>query len=135
MTIVFDASFVLAALSPGETDEHAIEVIENYPQNARIVPHIWQAEIANVLIGKIKRKGMTEAVAVDVWNLAMAVSPRFISVAADEIQDAVFPLALRHHLTSYDALYLHLAKQYGALLATFDRALIKAANMEKIELA
>ncbi|MGL4323147.1 MAG: type II toxin-antitoxin system VapC family toxin [Beijerinckiaceae bacterium] len=135
MTIVLDASFVLAALSPDEADEHAIEVIETSPQVSRIVPHIWQAEIANVLIGKIQSQGMPENVAKEVWTLAMAVSPRFITIAAEEIHNAVFPLALRHRLTSYDALYLHLAKQHGAMLATFDRALIKAATTEKIELA
>lgn len=42
-------------------------------------------------------------------------------------------LAQRHRLTVYDALYLHLALDLDAPLATLDRALATAARAEGIE--
>jgi len=43
-------------------------------------------------------------------------------------------LAHRHGLTVYDALYLQLAVAVDATLATYDKALVRAARAEDIEL-
>ncbi len=41
-------------------------------------------------------------------------------------------LARKHGLTLYDAAYLELAQRRGAILATFDAQLIKAAAKEHV---
>lgn len=46
--------------------------------------------------------------------------------------DAVLGLARRRRLTFYDAIYLELAKHAGATLATLDRALLQAAEAERV---
>jgi predicted nucleic acid-binding protein len=45
----------------------------------------------------------------------------------------VLPLARRHQLSAYDAVYLELALRAQAPLATFDEALGRAALREGVE--
>jgi len=47
---------------------------------------------------------------------------------------SLFLIARRHGLSAYDALYLALALELGAILATNDRQLVRAALAEGIEL-
>jgi predicted nucleic acid-binding protein len=51
---------------------------------------------------------------------------------AEQIPWRTFTLARKHGLTIYDAAYLELAQRRGAILATFDGQLLKAATKEKI---
>jgi predicted nucleic acid-binding protein len=47
----------------------------------------------------------------------------------------VLPLAREHQLSAYDAAYLDLAIREGAVLATLDGAMRKAARKEGVPLA
>jgi len=51
---------------------------------------------------------------------------------AEQIPMRTFALARKHGLTIYDAAYLELAQRRGALLATFDSQLMKAAGKENV---
>ena len=46
--------------------------------------------------------------------------------------EVALELAMQHHLSLYDAVYLELAKRRAATLATLDRALLRAAAEEQI---
>ena len=48
--------------------------------------------------------------------------------------DIAFALAERHGLSSYDAIYLELAKRHTAPLATLDKTLARAAADEGLPL-
>ncbi len=51
-----------------------------------------------------------------------------------ESLDRAVRLATRHRLSVYDALYLELALDVDGSLATFDRALVRAAGTERVAL-
>ena len=48
--------------------------------------------------------------------------------------EVILGLAARHNLTFYDAVYLELAKRRDVPIATFDKAIAKAAKAEKLPL-
>lgn len=133
MKVVIDASFAIAALSPDEADEHAMEVLAGTGENQRLAPAIWHAELANVLVRKHRRGLMSRETAFDIWRVALKVDIATCDASPPVFGREVMPLALRHGLSSYDALYLWVALSHSASLATFDKALMRACDVEGVK--
>ncbi len=129
---VFDASVVVAAMSPDEGQSQAVAALAPYLGGGGLVPGLWSLEVANVLLTKRRRGVLTPDHVDAVWRAIMRIPVETHHAAAAEVQSAVMPLAALHGLTSYDACYLELALRFTAPLATLDSKLIAAARAEGV---
>ena len=124
MTLVVDASFVVAALvDDGSTGRWAHQVILTDDLAA---PHLMPVEAANIL----RRAARSGEVSSDTASLA--------HVDLLELRIGLFPYEsvgirawqLRDNLTAYDAWYVALAELLDADLATLDVRLTRAPGPE-----
>lgn len=104
-----------------------------------LVPALWAIEIANGL-AVAERRGRCTLQDCEKFLALIGALP----VLQDSRQDSrdpgpaaaeVFQAARKYALTAYDAAYLELALREGALLATLDDALRKAARKAGVRLA
>lgn len=120
MTVVVDASAVVAALAGGGPDGRWAE--GELARDSVAAPHLMPAEVANILRCAV---------------LAGRLAPDTASLAHDDLLDlpvALFPYEasasraweLRANLSAYDAWYVALAESLDAELVTLDRRLAKA---------
>ena len=95
-------------------------------------PSIWWIETQNVLLTSERRRRITRA---DTnWGLSL-LCQLDVHLDSQPVEATLLALARRHSLTIYDALFSELSTRLGAPLATLDRALIKAAELEHVPLA
>jgi predicted nucleic acid-binding protein len=71
LSAVIDASIVIAALSPDEASDHALDRIAPFMQGGGHAPALWPFEIANVFLFKHRRKSISLEAALDAWRVAM----------------------------------------------------------------
>ena len=133
--IVVDASVVFGWIlgEPG-LFERARPVLLALKTARMLVPAIWQAEVANVLLVKERQKRLDEAAVKKCLRLLEELSFEVDNAAATATFDRVMPLARRNQLSAYDGIYLELAARENASLATFDEALRAAAKREGVAL-
>jgi len=113
MTVVVDASVVVALIDTGSTGRWAEDVLAD---GQVVAPHLLPAEVTNVL----RRSTLARQVSLEVASLAHA--------DLLEWPIALFPYSpfarriweLRAILTAYDAWYVALAEQLAVPLATLD---------------
>jgi predicted nucleic acid-binding protein len=133
MAYVVDPSVALAWLLPDETNARADAVrlaIENGAD--AWVPVHWRLEIGNGLLLAERRGRIMAAQVAQALSLMHALPLEEDEETAQQIPTRTLMLARKHGLTVYDAAYLELAQRRGAILATFDGQLLKAAAKEKI---
>ena len=110
-----------------------MEAMEQWAERGRTIlaPAVFWVQVANVLV---RRRRLS---AVDVTTDLATLRAAGIEVADRGFGglDAAIGPADRHDLTVYDATYLWLAMDVDGELATFDEALIRAAQAEGVELA
>jgi predicted nucleic acid-binding protein len=129
--IVVDASVVFAwVLGEPGIFERAKPVLLALKNARMLVPAIWQAEVANVLLVKERQKRIESAAAKECLRLLEELNCEVDLGAATTTFDRVLPLAKRNQLSAYDATYLELALRENAPLASFDEALQAAAKRE-----
>lgn len=128
--VVLDASVAVASAlqeRPGPA-----EALERWATEGRmrlVPPNFW-AETANgLLVGNRVGSGAVRGHLADLAVLGIEVADRGVDGVIDALD-----LAARHRLTVYDALYLQLALDTDALLATLDADLARAAREEGVEL-
>ena len=122
MTIVVDASVVVAALIDGGPDGvWAEQILSNEPL---VAPHLMPVEAANILRRSILVGDIGEEIA---------------SIAHKDLLDwriELFPYepfaeriwSLRRNVTTFDAWYVALAEELGASLVTLDTRLSRATG-------
>lgn len=128
--VVVDASFAVSGVMHNASAEASWE---RWAEDGRMVlaPAIVWPEIANALLFGHR------------WTISDVVAGlQSVEAAGLETADRgplgvqfALDLARRHHLSVYDATYLWLAIDIDGELATFDRALAKAAEAEGVPLA
>ena len=128
MSVVIDASFMLAIVFEDEQTPALTERGRQVSIDGGIVPRHWQLEVANSVLMSVRRQRIDHAKAATI----LATLARF-KVSIDEPDPmtawtAIYALAAEHRLTVYDAAYLELATRRGLPLASLDRALIAAAR-------
>ncbi len=131
MTLVLDASVVLAWALPDERSPVATVALERTADEDAVVPALWWFEVRNALIASERRRRLDQG-ATATFLQRLARLPVQIDRSPDEA--ALLALARRHRLTVYDAAYLELAVRVGATLATGDTALAEAARREAVTL-
>lgn len=120
MTLVVDASFVVAALTDDGPDGRWADSLLDVDELA--APHLMQVEAANV----IRRGEAAGSIGADTASLAHAdlLALRVELFAYEHFASRVWEL--RHNVSAYDALYIAVAESLGADLATLDRRLSRA---------
>jgi predicted nucleic acid-binding protein len=91
------------------------------------VPGLWHLEVTNALL-VAERRSLLPQEDSDVFLARLNALP--IQRDPDPSPDRrarILALARAHGLTSYDATYLELAQRLGAILASFDQQLNRAA--------
>ena len=135
MPYVIDPSVALAWLLPDETNDRAAAfrvAVEN-GADAWIPVH-WWLEVGNGLLMAERRKRITADGVAQALSLLNSLPFEQDEQTAEHIPARTLALARKHGLTIYDAAYLELAQRRGAILATFDDQLLKAAAVEKVSI-
>jgi predicted nucleic acid-binding protein len=126
VTIVVDASVTMAWCFEDEATAESDELLERVATDGCLVPTLWRAEVANVLL-VAERRGRLTAAQRDRFLSLLGRLPIAVEVA-DPDSAALVWLGERHGLSAYDAWYLWLAIRTGAVLATADQRLAAAAT-------
>lgn len=133
---VVDASFlvpiIVGRLGPDERTLAARAALLR--AGALVAPCHLMFELLNAIRGGVRARVLSDADAigsiVDACELGVHLEPSpDISVAL-----RIAELATAHGLTAYDASYLELAIRTRSPLATFDSALIRAAQAEGVQI-
>ena len=122
---VVDCSVAIAWLFDEQADAETEAALDALVGNHAIAPRWWNIEILGVLLSLQRREQLTAS-----RSVALLRHLQQLPIRLREYQSSVFELhalALRHRLTSYDALYLECALATGLPLATRDKALKRAA--------
>lgn len=133
---VFDCSIISSWLLPDEENHLSEEIMKKFLlQESPIIkaPCIFYTEIMNVLQVAYRRKRIDKELKEGILQSIMQL-PVIIDNAG--MIPSYFPniaaLATKHHLSSYDALYLELAIRQNIPLITLDKALRQAAKAESV---
>ena len=128
---VLDASVALAWFLDDEQAPQADNVRARLMRDRALVPQLWHLEVRNGLI-IAERRGRLSATRMDECLDALKWLP--IQTDSEGVLEMVVSLARLHNLSSYDAVYLELAKRRDAALASLDGALLRAAAKETVVL-
>jgi len=134
MSLVLDSSATLAWVHADETTPAIELVFDTLVNDGAWVPGLWRLEVANVLEMGLRR-GRTDATFRDSTLADLALLPISVDLETDvQAWGSTLILAQRYRLTLYDAAYLELAIRRSLPLATLDRELREAANLEGLVL-
>ena len=123
-----DVSVAVTWFFEDEVTKRTKAILDGFLEEAGLAPCLWHVEVSNAMVMAVRRKRLSPIEATrNIERLAsipIVLQPppgsrQLIEVAA---------LATTHGLTTYDALYLDLALREGAMLATDDDDLKKAAR-------
>ena len=133
MNFVVDCSVTMSWIFEDESSQKSDELLNLILDGATvIVPTIWRYEVSNVLLlATIKKRisGYKNAISL-LGKFPIKEDPfSIVATWGDTLQ-----VAAKTNLTIYDASYLETAKRNLLPLATFDKAMIKAAKSLKIPL-
>lgn len=129
---MIDASVVAAWILPDEDPEAATQWIKYEAGQSLIAPFHFPAEMANVILVAVRRRRISELQAALFREKVAALALEIDNGGQGSLQLFTPLLAQAHGLTIYDALYLELAMRLNLPLATFDKALRRAANAEGV---
>ncbi len=130
--LVVDVSVAVAWLFADEVTPATEALLEHVVAEGAVVPALFPAEIANVLVQAERRGRITRALADRLLDVLAGLP---IEVEAPvRTPTRALDLARAHGLTVYDALYLESAIRRGLPLATRDRELQRAAEATGVPL-
>ena len=136
--LVLDASVTMAWAFKDEDNAYSSLVLESLAEEAKaFVPTVWPLEVGNALLVAERRGRLSQADTMQflslLWQLPIVVEVQRTDKLPGESL-AILALARMHHLSVYDATYLHLAMRLGYPLATTDEALRQAAGRAGVPL-
>ena len=128
--LVVDSSVTLAwILLELEFKDRVDRAVERLGESGGMVPFLWNYEVRNGIVVAERRGRISQLdgdIRLNQWDqlpIETDMSPSL---------DAVMPLARRHGLSFYDAIYVELAVRLDAALATLDQAMMRAAEAEGV---
>lgn len=129
MRFVLDSSMALAWCFADESSARTARIRDQLATDTAVVPRVlWDLEVWNALIVAMRRRRIAS---IDDTVSALAELP--IRRVGAPVERAL-ELAVRHGLSTYDALYLALAVRERLPLATLDSALAAAALAMNVQL-
>lgn len=127
-----DASVLVAWLLPDESSEAADQVLALANTETLSAPALILLEVANAIVMAQRRQRIT-ALEAQACLADLGRAPILLAPAIDRAGMArTAELAQLRGLSVYDAVYIDLAVQSGAELATFDGRLAAAARAEGV---
>ncbi len=132
--VVLDCSVTMAWCFEDQADPMTDRVLDSLDEREGLVPCIWPLEVANVLLVAERHARLAEADSARFLDLLGALPILVEEVSLAGATGAVLSAARQVELSSYDAAYLELAMRSGALLATRDQSLGRAARQAGVEL-
>lgn len=127
MTIVLDASLVIAAFVEEEGTEAAQAVMGDVAVRGALVPSLWRLEVANVLRTLALRGRTSVAFNDEVLRTLAAFSIDVDPETNERAWSETLFFSRDLGLTIYDAAYLEVAFRRRMTLATLDKQLAAAA--------
>lgn len=129
---VLDVSVTMTWCFEDEASDETWRLLERLSEDTALVPGIWSAEVANVLLVGERRRRLTRP-----QSRAFATRLLGLPILVEEAGPArmltdVFTLARETGLAAYEALYLDLAIRHDLPLATLDRNLRTAARKSRV---
>ena len=128
MKLVIDASVALPWFFADEKNGASDIILTEVYRDGAMVPALWPIEMGNALTMGLRRRRITDP---DYFKSIAALAEIPVTVEPLDPKRAlanVPPLATKHGLTFYDAMYLELAMRLSVSLATFDAEIIRAAR-------
>jgi predicted nucleic acid-binding protein len=112
---------------PDEATPHTEAVFNILQEDHEIfVPTLWPYEVANVLLGAVRKQRISSAKARDFMDDLESFTIK-IDDGTAKVWESIYGIAEQHRLTSYDAAYLELAMRKRLPLASLDEDLSQAA--------
>ena len=127
MQFVLDASVSASWAFPDEIHPLATLALSRVQTDSAIAPALWWYEIRNVLLVNERRHRISPEQSEQFLEQLTDLNIEILPLGAN---GKVLRLARKHQLTVYDAAYLSLAITFNAPLATLDKRLRTAAEME-----
>jgi predicted nucleic acid-binding protein len=131
---VLDSSVALAWCFEDETSRAGDRILDLLESAEAIVPVVWPTEVGNALLAGERRRRITAAGVSRSLALLRSLNIRLDDSDPRLQVDDWVTLARAHKLSVYDAAYLAVAIREGVPLATFDRALARAAHRAGVSL-
>lgn len=132
--IVLDNSALVPLFLPDESDDYPQRVMAAAVAGASVITSSFcLIEFGNTIATCVRRGRLTSAEASHAHQMLKALPLSFRNTVTPDALPGIHDLAVRRTLSFYDALYLHLALQEGATLATLDGPLRQAAVVEGVE--
>lgn len=133
---VLDCSVTMAWILPNELEfEKANEILMLFKESYAHVPTIWPLEVGNVLCQAEKLNKLTAIEVAEFKDFLSALPIHIDNSTSLRAMNSIYTLAKIEQLTIYDAAYLELAIRENISLATFDKALKKAAKNNQVNLS
>jgi predicted nucleic acid-binding protein len=124
LPFVVDASVGAAWLFPDEATPETEAALHATASVDVWVPALWPLEIGNLVLTAQRRRRITGDKRRELVRAAASLRLRIDRERTDMV--GLDELAAAHGLTTYDAVYLELAKRRGLALATRDEKLMAA---------
>lgn len=107
----------------------SVALFEQAIRQSVIVPVLFHFEIRNLLWTNLRRGTLSKTDIEGTIGIIRQVNPEAVDNGQDNV---LMKLAIKHNLTIYDASYLALAMDRNLPLATYDKALRRAAEAERV---
>lgn len=125
--MVLDCSVSLAWMLEDETNAYTESVLAELSKMEVVVPSLWPLEMTNGLLVAQRRKRVSMEKLYQMVEVLGGFPIVIDELTAKQATGMTVHLAHHYSLSSYDAAYLELAVRLGAMLATQDKHLKKAA--------
>ena len=133
MAFVLDCSVALAWLFPDEATEATDRLRDSLVEGRAFAPALWPMEVANVLLVATRRGRIDPDEWEQLYAHLEALPIEIDPVSTSRVWGRTLRLANAHRLSVDDAMYLELALRMRLPLATLDRTLSEAAQLEGLE--
>lgn len=131
---VIDTSIIIAHLLDDEESAIADAVIASLHQYKPIAPSFLSLEISNILLVAEKRCRIHSAKRPQLIEIINGFEITEEVYSQERVFSRVLPMAACHGLTAYDAAYLELATRLSIPLATLDKKLRAAAQVQGVSI-
>ncbi len=125
---VLDTSVTLAWCFLDEQTAYTQGILESLDESIALVPNIWPIETANVLALAERRGRIEQSKSKEYLELLRELKIEIDLETSNRALGDILNLSRSQNLTAYDAAYLELAMREGAVLATRDVELSRAAQ-------
>ena len=125
---VLDCSVAMAWCFDDESNAYTDAALEKTSIEGALVPSIWPLEIQNVLLVAERRSRIEQAQSARFLEVIGALPIHIDREHAEWQLGNLMAIARELKLSAYDSAYVELAMRQGAMLATLDKKLQKAAQ-------